>query len=604
MWSIDFDREPESVAASDTGSGDLFRGVSFPRDLLERHGARLLDPAAAPLAAGAPVPGSTVYRSDALLVPVPALRPPRRRPARDPYVWITDTLAGIGLTFDVPDLEGVGQDGGACWRPITLRVAEQAKAVVAVDAWVALQELRRNLPPFDGPGQDAIPEDPDDERDPRRRYGRQIGLDHILVGSAYSGIGAAAGIGGEPATDGHGVPGYQIAAPQADFSARHPVQLVLDAPSRRDGAAFERVAGRRRPVIALIDSGVLPHPWLPFSEKAGDDTVILVSGAVQERIEKGLASDQAPARGARPLAKISGYLDSPTPVEPLLGLANAQVGHCVFEAGLIYQIVPDARILVIRGMHADGAMRESALLIGLEYVAEQVRAAQADPAAGLFVDVVSLSCGYFAESEDDRLYTVQLRKKLRELRALGVVVVAASGNYATTRAMQPAGAASIPLAGPAAPMLAVGAKNPDGSTAIFSNEGKAVQYHAPGVALVSTFPPQVQGAQSPVLGIPGSSPAGRPPKPARTSLDGDNYAGGFAAWSGTSFATPIVAATIVRRLVEQASAEHAQAGQAGAGHVQGAARPSALEDVSAAAAIERAAKVVAGLAPPPAPPGS
>ena len=90
-------------------------------------------------------------------------------------------------------------------------------------------------------------------------------------------------------------------------------------------------------------------------------------------------------------------------------------------------------------------------------------------------------------------------------------------------------------------MVAVGAQNPDGTVALFSNTGPWVQFWATGAAVVSTIPTSFDGSHLPEAR---TLAAGR----IRASLDPDNFCAGFAVWTGTSFAAPIVAAEIAEAL--------------------------------------------------------
>jgi hypothetical protein len=96
------------------------------------------------------------------------------------------------------------------------------------------------------------------------------------------------------------------------------------------------------------------------------------------------------------------------------------------------------------------------------------------------------------------------------------------------------------------PLLSVGALNPNESRALFSDDGPWVTAWATGAMVVSTFPTDVNGSLMPPAGVPGASGA------AREALDPDDFRGGFAAWSGTSFAAPALAAWVLRALLDGA----------------------------------------------------
>ncbi len=94
-------------------------------------------------------------------------------------------------------------------------------------------------------------------------------------------------------------------------------------------------------------------------------------------------------------------------------------------------------------------------------------------------------------------------------------------------------------------MTAVGALNPDGATvALFSNAGAWVRAYAVGAAVVSTVPTTLSGSGGRVVE---ARHAGRIP---RTSVDHDDYRSGFAVWSGTSFAAPVIAGDIAAFIAE------------------------------------------------------
>jgi hypothetical protein len=168
------------------------------------------------------------------------------------------------------------------------------------------------------------------------------------------------------------------------------------------------------------------------------------------------------------------------------------------------------------------------------------------------VDVVSLSLGYFDESPTPGGYTAHLAHVIGRLLHHGVLVVAAAGNDATTRRFYPAAFAAAPsVNGGGPPVVSVGALNPNGSKALFSNDGSWVHYWATGAAVVSTYPVDVQGSAMPDHDVPDHDVPGRH----RDSLDPDDFKAGFAVWDGTSFAAPLGAARLADALLRNAATD-------------------------------------------------
>jgi subtilisin family serine protease len=119
----------------------------------------------------------------------------------------------------------------------------------------------------------------------------------------------------------------------------------------------------------------------------------------------------------------------------------------------------------------------------------------------------------------------------------------------------------------AVPIVSVGALNPNGTDALFSNTGPWVRAYAAGASVVSTVPPFDGGLL----------PAARTEayQRVRESLDPDDYAGEFAVWSGTSFSAPLLAGRVAAALLPDLPP------------------PGAAED--SAAAVSRSREVVAAL---------
>ncbi|SDJ72872.1 S8 family peptidase [Nonomuraea jiangxiensis] len=496
--TIEYIPEPQTRGGTEE-FGLTWQGITLPREILDRHGARILDPWSGPLDQGERRPDSTVYRSNVLLVPGQALI------SDESVGWIDGALSELGLRLSPVSVERArGRDYGSenVWMPAVLEI-DGSRQDVDVDAWRALRALRR-----------ALSREPDD------RAGRaelaMISLDHLFVGSATSGIGSL-DLGGEPATSGHAMTDQPGTRSRPEYG-RMPVTVVAGPPPRRP---LEDLGGPRITVVTL-DTGVAKHhPW--FRPVTDHDAFLSVDPDGQRQIE-----DTHPAYADRDIARLVGYEDLGLPANPLLGMLNTHAGHGLMLAGLVAQIAPDARVLMYKVMHSDGIVPGEALHAALDRLLWRLD--HGEP-----VDVLCCAFGGFSEAGDAAMQA--LFDKVNQLRARGVIVVNAAGNYATTRPFYLAALSETAVSGPPlAPMIGVAAKNPDGTIAIFSNEHPAVRWRAPGAMVVSTFPPQFQGAQNAAL------TTGE-----RASLDVDAV-GPFCAWSGTSFAAPIVAGCIAAEL--------------------------------------------------------
>jgi subtilisin family serine protease len=512
-----------------------------PADLLRRHGGRVLFPENAATIPGGPTPQATVYRARTLLVPGDLLQDPAFIEA------VNAALARVGMHLLPPDrVPGrtpggtPGKEVGAALRrlprPAVLTLAPRTQAIpVVIDAWVALQALRaaadeRANPALEG---SAV---------------RRITLEHLLVSSAInaSPIWHSGGVGAGPGdasggSDPDGTSSYLFSS----GDARAPVSISLEPPRRRPADTCESDFGRR-PVVAVLDTGVRTHTWLDVeADPAGGyltaaDGFVAVDQALQDAIK--VDSELAFDAGDRPRHLIKHPWDTPVTADPLLGELVDDLGHGTFIAGIVRQVAPDARVLAVRVTHSDGVIYEGDLICALSLLAERVAVAEEGDLAAM-VDVVSLSLGYFSESAADIVYSSGLWQVIELLLGLGVTVVAAAGNYSTSRKFYPAAFTEAPVPAGQVPLISVGALNPNGSTALFSDGGRWITAWASGAAVVSTFPTDINGSRSPQIALPDG----------REALDPDDYSGGFAVWSGTSFSAPLLAAHIARSLLAGAA---------------------------------------------------
>jgi hypothetical protein len=328
----------------------------------------------------------------------------------------------------------------------------------------------------------------------------------------------------------------------AGGAGRQPVDLVLPPPRRRTAAEL----GDRRPVVAILDTGISPHEWLdvpaPVGSALPEDGFTTVDAALQATI---LAAQEQLIAAGHPLQRLRDAWERQIRTGSVAGELGSHTGHGTFIGGLVRQVAPDATVLQIRVMHSDGVVYESDLLIALDRLADQVEAAQAGT-GGAMVDVVCLSLGYYLENAADTTYTIRLQEHVDRLLAAGVVVVAAAGNHATSREFYPA---ALPCDGEL-PVMSVGAFQPNDAKAMFSNDGPWVRYWAPGSALVSTYP-KIQGSRGAAYATPAGNAGGRPAR--RETLDADDYTRGFASWSGSSFAAGLGAAEVAALLLANAA---------------------------------------------------
>ena len=534
--------------------------ITLPAAVLQRHGALVLDPGDAAEIPGRPAPRATVYRARTLLIPGDLLQDAA-------FVEHSNAvLARVGMRLIPPEADHDGERGdgrGGILRSLLGRGRDRARrdgpgagilrrlprpavlvpAVpqdgmpalpVVVDAWVALQALRAAVPAPEHPALDE-------------QVVSRIALEHLLISSAITGSPAKGHGGGIPGgSDDSGVTG-PTATDSYLFNggdSRTPVAVSLDAPRRKSADTCKSEYGRR-PVVAVLDTGVRAHPWLDVTANpSGGGYVTAPDGfiAVDHRMQHVIYEQgkHAVASGDRPRQLIRYPWDAPITEDPLVGELNTDTGHGTFIAGIVRQVARDAQVLAVRLMHGDGVVDESDLICALGLVAARVAAAEAgDPAA--MIDVVSLSLGYFDESAADVAYSSGLWQAIEVLLEMGVAVVAAAGNFSTSCRFYPAAFAEQPQPGPV-PLISVGALNPNGSKALFSDAGHWVKAWAPGAAVVSILPDDVNGSRGPEITTRG-----------RESLDPDDYSGGWAIWSGTSFSAPLLAAHIARSFMEGAA---------------------------------------------------
>lgn len=488
-----------------------------PLEPFLRYEGRVLDPATAVRLGGA-APTTTVYCGDKLLVTADT---------REFAAAVIAALAGaaerLGLAVSGPDpfqeIRSRDQDQSEVLRhnrfarllaaaessgvplvvPVRFEPASKGPAP-AIDVWPLLQSFR-------------------DSADPRSAAA--VALDHLMFAAAVIGgnpfsrgwadIGGSpfsrgwADIGGSPFSRGwsSGVGQYL----SGGSGGHGPVSLVLEAPRRNPDACT--------PHVVVLDTGVGDHPWFAV-DKVEAQLTLAGGDPIGEDLAQLSVKDSDPeGAGAVP--------------DPLTGLLSSHAGHGTFISGLLRQTCPDARLTALRIMSGDGVVAEDELTTPLIALATRL-----DQQPGS-IDALVLSLGYYAET-DDAGYTAGLKVLLIDLAARGVVTFAAAGNDSTDRRSYPAAFADQPefTAAGSLPLIAVAALNPDNSVALFSNDADWVNGEAPGANVVSTAPVLAAGAWSADTALTFD---GQP----RGTIDPDSFSSGFATWSGTSFAAPVLA---------------------------------------------------------------
>jgi subtilisin family serine protease len=285
------------------------------------------------------------------------------------------------------------------------------------------------------------------------------------------------------------------------------------------------------PVIVSLNHVVLgqPHPrgtaleppvgtgahrlLEPASDGADPDIAILDTGVPSPKeladwhpdLEAALRRDAANPRFPDDLDTLYENGNAPS--------LRALAGHGTFIAGLVRLVAPDLVISPYAVLDPDGIGNDIDVARALLHVASRP----------MSVPVISMSLGAYTYDDAPPPALQHVIDRLPRT----TVVVASAGNDGVSRPFFPAALARV--VGVAAFDDLGGVVRP----APWSNFGRWVDVCAPGVALLSTY---VAGTYETRSGVVESFDAPTP----------------SARWSGTSFASPLVAAEIARRVREDA----------------------------------------------------
>lgn len=233
----------------------------------------------------------------------------------------------------------------------------------------------------------------------------------------------------------------------------------------------------------LVGAGVAPaqYFWQPAFLQIGLRQVALAErgkGVKVAVLDTGVTPDH-PTLYGRCTQGYNALDPSQLPLDLPDGLTNRSAGHGTMIAGLIARIAPDVELVPVRVLNAEGVGTGLSVAKGVYYsVSEGAR-------------VLNLS---FGSATPSRTLNVAIAHAVGQ----GVLPVASAGNDGVAAPRWPAACRGV---------LGVASVESDHTRSLFSNFGSHVSICAPG-----------------------------------SNLLGAHYDGGFARWSGTSFAAPLVSA--------------------------------------------------------------
>lgn len=257
--------------------------------------------------------------------------------------------------------------------------------------------------------------------------------------------------------------------------------------ARRKFPPRELAGPGRHPRIAVLDTGLAMGPQRPD---------LLTKAGASNRID---GDPDQPDNNLKNDVGVTWAKDN---------WLDPVAGHGTFIAGIVEQVAPGCTIRVHHVISGLGDVIESEVVPKLQELAA--------PGLPDRPDILSLSFGGTALAG-----APSLSGAIAQALFSGITVVASAGNDGTSEEQYPAAYDGV---------IAVGAVDSFGPTP-WTNYGEWVDACAPGGDLVSSFFADFDG-----------------PAPRVNTMDPDKFEG-WATWSGTSFATPVVVGAIAREMV-------------------------------------------------------
>ncbi len=270
------------------------------------------------------------------------------------------------------------------------------------------------------------------------------------------------------------------------------------------------------------DEKDFPASFRPIEKQGCRVTVAIIDTGVTVRTDgwlEGIANkDNVDPLNVFPWGNPDRYLDF-------------MAGHGTFCAGIVQQVAPGVKIAAYRSINSDGVGSDLDVAKTMVQAAKDGCYLDDGTAAGGFdekaVTIINLSLG--TETVDDQPpAAMEAALEIIAEKYPNTLVVAAAGNGGSTRPVWPAAFRSV---------VSVAALTANRLPADWSNRGFWIDCSTIGEGILSTY---VTGEESVIVD----------PYP---DVFGVNS---WARWSGTSFATPQIAAAIARRCFESDLSPH------------------------------------------------